>query len=101
MLTTAAKAEQPNRVLPPATRIDVPGEPQIELSVHHFLINRTTVDNANAAARAKARLDKQLKECRKQLLIEEEPSGSTKVWWVAIGGAAGAAFVLGYLAGTR
>ncbi len=93
LLTGVARADQPNQVLPPKTRITIPEKPPIDLKVHHFLINRPTIDKANATYTANQRLTSQLKECR----ALHKPTKSSKWKWIGWGASVGAAFTLGIL----
>lgn len=97
LLGGTALADQPNRVLPPQTKIVIPGGPTIELTSTHFLINRETIENANVAMSKMKRLEDQLKACRERIL--DEPKKSSKAWWIVAG--VGTALVTGYYLGAR
>jgi len=86
------------RVLPSGTVIQLPrGGERIVLTDTHFVVERESLDRANATKALNARLTSALAECSVTLSQQRKPESG---WWVAgkaalWGVSVGAAFVLG------
>lgn len=96
-----AHAHADERVLPPGTTVQLPrGGERVVLDSTQFLVDRSSVDRANATAEMNRRLKRNLMQCSESLQERERPEASWKVAarWTGIGLAVGAAFALGVLA---
>lgn len=89
------------RVLPPGTTIQLPREgDRIVLEEAQFLVERSSIDKANAVFEMERRLTRQLVECSTALDEKRtEPSWKVAIRWTSIGIAIGAAFGLGLYLG--
>lgn len=88
------------RVLPAGTVIQLPRDGErLTLKQPHFLVERGSVDRANAAVEMNKRLAADLVECSKALAACSAPEPGWRVAgrWVLIGIAIGAAFTAGAL----
>lgn len=83
------------RVLPAGTEIRSPEnvEPLV-LDVTHFLVERDSINRANATAELNRKLQIALIACQHEK-ADEEPTWQTTLKWVGIGLAMGGAFALG------
>ena len=84
------------RVLPAGTKIKSP-DPDVAivtLTETHFLVERESVNRANATADLNRRIQKALLDCEERK-EEREPVWQTSLKWVGIGLVMGGAFALG------
>jgi hypothetical protein len=90
-LPGSARADE--RVLPKGTEVRTPDGKSLRLDASHFLLERDTVDWANAQAATNRRLSEQLQKCREET-AKPEP-GWSKWQWAGAGGAVVVAFLAG------
>lgn len=111
-VSTAARADE--RLLPAGSEIDVVDDPDspgdetdhFMIEETHFLVERRSIDRANAAAEAAQRLERELATCTERVLEATQPPASGSGWvsavkWTGIGVAVAGAFAAGVWMGSR
>lgn len=99
-LSLSAPAIAEERVLPVGTEIRLPNGAELSVKDQtHFLVERSSIDRANAARAAEIRLNESLKECQRYLITATETKKPIKSNLLTYGAGLGIALSLGVAIG--
>lgn len=105
LLAFCLPAHADEYLVPTGAVIRVSGVPDLTLQHPHYIVDRESVDNANATATAKRRLEKDLSQCRADLLEMVVAKDGPDIWatvkWTAIATTVMGAFAAGIWVGGR
>ncbi len=105
LLVFCLPAHADEYLIPAGAVVKVSGVPDLRLGHPHYIVDRESVDNANATATAKRRLEKDLGQCREDLLemvvAKDGPGVWTSVKWTASAVAVVGVFAAGIWVGGR